>query len=420
MQRPLRPLFQRRPLRNAVRLLLGLQPIMPGPRRGFGMRYDQPAGALQGQSQPAKPAALLDVPPVPSFEPVATPKPVTPMAQAVQPTRDALAVASDTTLDEPPTPTNAMRPIPFPPAVTISGGTGVYGALPAATPRPRTTEVPPPAMAPMKRAVHAQAKATPISSPPGSPVSQPTGAPKPASALQANAGDALAAVDPRASQAAQQRAYADQLNGVLTKAIQQFYANPQANPALEGQIAQLRADVDFYRNQADALDAERRAERLVDRRGETELKLARVGKPEDTLPSNIRQFAEAVRTAGVDAAVDMQMAALELGDTPMDDSTRAAQRNRFLATALGVSFGDSLLAGQKPEKGDLVTSRLAEIAKAQFPNDPLKQRALVQSVVNNGMVAFARQGKRRVTTDQTTRMTNAVYQMVQELVAENY
>lgn len=424
----MRPLFRRRPLRNAVRMLLGIDPSRNARvrtrawARGQGSP-DTPLAKQTARSTYISPTDNFSEPlPSDSLPPVTEPPtPITPMAQAVQPTANAMAVASDTDLDQPAAPMGGMRLVDAAPTTVTTSGSGssrLYPTLPSATPRPATTEVQIPQPAPMVRAVNAQPK-KPVTSP-ASAATKPTVAKtapsdasttqQPVSSLGSEAAQMLAQSTALQTQAAQMRS-------VFRQREQQWVNSDRSEAGrltldnMADDISRMESQALLLRQSATTLLAQDRALTLQERQQTYEQ-----SKPVDTLKSNRQMLADTATEYGIDPAVDGAMGfwRSEL-QSPPDTATETAQRQIFTQNALTATYANVLRKKQPPVKGDYFTTSLANLAYAKHPRDPKARKRLVGSVVGAGLVMSKVQGGG---PQLGMTLTDSVARMVEELIAE--
>lgn len=413
----MQPLMRRRPLRNAVRMLLGF-PAMQERRRTRAWARGQASPDSPQQATPARSTYISPTDDVASPTPTQPlafeTEPVTPMAPAVQPTGNAMAVASETDLDAPPTPFgNGMRLADAQPAMVVSGSR-LFADTPPGSPRPATIEVQIPQRAPMVRAVNAQPKKP--SAETTTPVSQPRAAPQASNATTPRP----SRVDSMYAQAESYRQQAAQLQQQFNAREQQFARSgfPTDQAIM---LQQQQATIDQLNARADALDARAdnaaaQAEALGFARDDKEHER---NKPQDTLKGNRQMFAETVAAYGIAPAVESAMMGWQSDlDGPPDPKVAEAQRQIFTQDALSAVYADGLRRRQPPVKGDYFTVTLADLAYKRFPGSGASatkaRKALVGSVVGAGMVASKVRGEPTL----GIAMTENVSRIVEELIAE--
>lgn len=422
----MRPLFRRRrPIRNAVRMLLGIDPSRNARFRTRAWARGQASPDTPQASQMARSAFVspTDDPSAPtppySIEPETEEQsPLKPMAQAVQPTSDAMAVASETDLDALAAPLGGMRMVDAAPAVVTTSGSGssrLYASLPDATPRPATTEVALPQPAPMQKAVYAAKK-----TPPATPAPQPPVAKQAPSGTQHAQQRATAPMSEADKMRVEAQGFADQaaqLQKVFQQREAQWVAGSRSDAdrmALESmadEIQNLRNQSTYLRSQANALSLQEQAFAF-----QREKFAAEQAQPQDNLKGNRRMFTESVQEYGIGPTVeDALLGWRESLQVPPDIKTEEAQRQVFTQNALSAAYAQGLRSRQPPVKGDYFTTTLANLAYKRFPNDPKARKAMVGSVVGAGLVMSRVKGG-NPTIGIT--LTDSVARMVEELIAE--
>ena len=365
MQRQFRPLFQRRPVRNAVRFLLGMEPLPARVRtRAFSRAGGNPDISLPGRGVPQTPASA------PSVTSIPEPVPASPLAPAVQPTGNAMAVASETDLDAGATRSGGrMSLADAGKALSVSTG-GLFADLPPATPRPRTTEVPVPAPAPMVRAVNKTPATT------TSAVSQPAAA-TPAANDQQVPSPFVAQVQAERKRAADANAQAQAMltrhNGIIPPNQQAAYFN------LLNEADQASANARNY-EMMEFSRSEQRARLLSEEKRVREAKDA-----PDTLTSNLDQFHQSVKQFGPEAAADAAAELVDMQDKVPDLTARAGIRANYMPLALGSALSEAIRNRQGFVAGDPLTTSMARFVYTQHPSDPKQRAALVQRIVGQGL-----------------------------------
>lgn len=411
MAGPLQNMLYRRPVRNAIRALLGMQP-----RYGYG-NMGQPRGRMRGTpaetGQTASQTAAAGVGPLPPFPPLSDVVVPTssPVAAATDPVKTAAALAAPapdamaqavgfTRPDEEEAPSPSDAPLPF--SLTASGATSapqssayptisLFSNLPAATPTPATTARPVQydADAMKVRAAKEQddarriEKARAAEGRPTQPVSQPAAQASPAPP------PAAAPADPFAAQLAlaqQHRQRAAMLDANLQKMMQQMGretdVNKRAYQNLEYQAehqrrAQEIADAVRIENQ---IDARKREERI----GERQVQLEQMKNPQDTLQRDMDELIKAVRSGGVEAAAlgFGQRAQGEAKGTLTDEAVNSA-RNFARSVGYGVQLGDYVTAGGKLSQLTPDSPLISGIASLPEAANDKTRRQLIATIVGN-------------------------------------
>lgn len=421
----MRPLFQRRPLRNAVRMLLGIQPLRPrvaarawapGTTSPTTMRV-QPsgfAGAKPGTSLPNSFVSETDDvggSPVDVAE-IGEP-PVTPMAPSVQPTGNAMAVASETDLDAPPAPMAGMNLVNSAPSIVTSDSAGQTAYA------PQRIGIAPPPPAPMVPAAFAPKKGP--SNAPATSVSQPPVANYPPKQAAASAAPPAAQSSPLSSaglldQARALNEQADRLEADLRPRETAWFSS--GSPAAQAMpLQQDRLAISDLRNKATMFVAAAQRqfsfEQALD--AERQKRADEASKPQDTVVGNEKVFTELVRNYGVDVAASrMRQSAFALNPT-MQEQAQVAVENDYKKTGLGVVLGDMFTLGRRYQKGDMVTRQIAQLALKMHPGwrDGEKRAAVVRSIIGAAGVAS------KLDQNQMSRLSDHLSQIVEELIQES-
>lgn len=428
MAGPLQNMLYRRPVRNAIRALLGMQP-----RYGYG-NMGQPRGRMRGTpaetGQTASQTAAAGVGPLPPFPPLsdvvvptsspvaAATDPVKTAAALAAPAPDAMAqVVGFTRPDEEEAPSPSDAPVFKTPALdrylnvaaeasqrnSATGAVspaerargGLFANLPATTPTPATTAMSiatdPRAETIRQEREQTLARATAKrkaaeglqAAPAVQAVSQPAAQASPEPPL------ATAPADPFAAQRAlaqQHRQRAAMLDANLQKMMQQMGretdVNKRAYQNLEYQAehqrrAQEIADAVRIENQ---IDASMREERI----GARAERLEQMKNPQDTLQRDMEELIKAVRSGGVEAAAlgYGQRAQAAVKGTLGDAAVQSAE-NFARTVGYGVQLGDYVTAGGKLSQLTSDSPLISGIASLPEAADDKSRRQLIAKIVGN-------------------------------------
>lgn len=427
MAGPLQNMLYRRPVRNAIRALLGMQP-----RYGYG-NMGQPRGRMRGTpaetGQTASQTAAAGVGPLPPFPPLsdvvvptsspvaAATDPVKTAAALAAPAPDAMAqVVGFTRPDEEEAPSPSDATAFKTPALDRylnvaaeasqrNGATGavspaerarggLFANLPATTPTPATTAM---SIATDPRADEirqereqtlarqtAKRKAAEglVAAPAAQAVIQPAAQASPAPP------PAAAPADPFAAQLAlaqQHRQRAAMLDANLQKMMQQMGretdVNKRAYQNLEYQAehqrrAQEIADAVRIENE---INASKREERI----GARAERLKQMENPQDTLQRDMEELAKAVRASGVEAAALGHAARLQFGGKASDQPSIEAAKSFARQFGYGVQLGDYVTAGGKLSQLTPDSPLISGIANLPEAANDKTRRQLIATIVGN-------------------------------------
>lgn len=362
MAGPIRNLLQRRPLRNAVRNLLGLQPRYGSSRMDSASYSDEAQGA-DLDARPTRLPARRDLTNV-AYQTGTT-------AQPVAPSPEARAVSMARTAD-------AGRR-----QAAKRQEEGIT-AQPQAQPRPPETG-----------GFSMQLDIGDTDAPPPNPL--------------------LVQADSYRKAAERERAAAAQM------AQDPRFSNP-SNPnyaVFQAQIANKESRAMVLDQQADqmigrvqALDFTSQASR---ERNEHELALARINKPPDGMAENAQAFRSTIlqngMTSGAQLATDMYFAGLN-ANIPPNDAQYVMRLKQNQLHAAGVVVADRIAKRQPFGQGDPAIAEMAAILFDYAPRDPAMRARAVNAIVASAQrqTGFDSEWGRRFNSSLT-------YQIEQEIAA---
>jgi hypothetical protein len=332
MAGPIRNFLQRRPLRNAVRGLLGLQPKY-GSSRMASMSYTDEAQNADVDAQPTRrtPAPVDTT----AYQSRTAAKPVAPSpeARAVSMARAEDSKRRQTTQRQ----ADGITPAqPAPPRPPETGGFALSMDI-------GETDTPPPN--PMMTQSEAYRRAA-------------------------------------------QREYA-QADELLKNPVLRNPNNPNY-PFLLGQVTESKNRAMLLDQQADVLVAQVRgelqAQQFADQRMQRDRELALIQHPKDNITEDAKAFADTVRQfgmfAGAQVATDAYFAALNspAGPGTKDYDARLAINQ---INAAGIVVADRIAQRQSfSQSGDPVVREIAAIVSAYAPNDPGLRARTVNAIVS--------------------------------------
>ena len=362
MAGPIRNLLERRPLRNAVRSLLGLNPRY-GSSRIDTMQATDAAQDADLNASPTRMAPRLDVDNAPYQR---------------------------NTVAQPPV-------APSPEARAVSMARSQDG----------------------QRRQQAQLQeegiATPAPKEPNGfgitlPIGQTDAPPVPMLLQQADRMDKLA----EESRAKEQRVYASPLMrmpGSIEYTIGESQAKRHGEDAMR-----YTAAAAGYRSQ---YEGQTHTDSLAKQRLDSEREIARINKPEDSLTAdaaNLRQLAQQVGIMpAAQLATDSYFAASQQPAGPADPvyQARLAQNQVMASTyVLSGKVRDALASRQNPfAPGEPVVVELASIAKTQHPDDPAKRQRLIST-----MISAVQSQTRELHPAQARALNALLYQMIEDQI----
>lgn len=331
MAGPIRTLLQRRPLRNAVRSLLGMQPRY-GSSRMDAVTY---ADEAQGADLDAQPTRL-------------------------PPRRDLTNAAYQTG-------TTAQPVAPSPEARAVSmARTEDSGRRQAAKRQEEGITAPPPAQ----------------------PRPPETGG----FAMQLDIGETDAPPpNPLLLQADAYRKAAERERAEAIRMEQDpRFGNP-SNPhyaVFQGQIADRKTRAMMLDQQADQMigqvQGQEHTSQLADKRSELALQMARIQHPPGGIDDNAKAFRSTVlqngMTSGAQLATDMYFAALN-ANIPPNDAQYVMRLKQNQLSAAGVVVADRVIKRQPFGDGDPAIAEMASILFEYAPRDPAMRARAVNAIV---------------------------------------
>lgn len=426
MAGPLQNMLYRRPVRNAIRALLGMQPRYGN--SGMGQQRSRMRGSPTGTGQTTGQTTATAIGPLPPFPPLsegisssmattpAATDPVKAAAALAAPAPDAMAqaigFARPDEEQEAPSPSDApafktpsldrylaaaanASPDVSQPTGVQTARSGLFANLPAMTPTPATTamgiatdpradEIRQERDAVLARAVAKRKAAEGLqAAPTAQAVSQPAAQQNPEPSSATPPADPFAA---RRALAQQYRDRAGLLEANIGKMMQQFYMETDINKKsqLQGMIerenfraAQQLQDARAIEN---AMDADRRMEAQT--KAAKELK-GMEKDPPDTLQSNMAELASAVRANGVEAAAQGHAARFQFEGKATDPASIDAAKNFARQFGYGVQLGDYVTQGGKLAQLTTDSPLISGIASLPDAADDKKRRQLIASIVGS-------------------------------------